>query len=84
MKRFIGMKYEQWLMRLFDWVVERLNKTMPWYPSFSIGADKKIEELEKQVWDLEDEIAHLIDVNENLEAENFRLDEENDWYRHHV
>lgn len=69
-KAFIEMKYEQWLMRLYDWVCNRLKNTRSeWY----IGFSNRVE-----IYKLEDDLAdcerrcnqleyYLIDADDRIE-----------------
>ena len=53
MKSFLIMKYEMFLMRLYDFVVQLLLKTRcDWYPKSFY--QREIDELQDKVWDLEE------------------------------
>jgi len=55
MKGYFRMKYEQFLMRLFDKIVNLISKTrVAWYPEDQIKKDQ-IEQLEDRIHDLESE-----------------------------
>ena len=76
MKSYIKMKYEQFLMRLFDSVIKLLSKTRSyWYPKHILCYD-----LEEKIDDLEQKIDELEMANLRLYQENDELKEKLDFY----
>ena len=70
MKSYLLMKYEQFLMRLFDRVCKLLSKTgNNWYPKYVLCWDleDKIMELEREINDLETANIFLHDRIDELE-----------------
>lgn len=78
-KGFIEMKFDQFMMNLFDLFVKyfRSKETLSWYIEFSLGIDDKIDSMQDKIWELEDKIHdqdieidhldyHLIDSEEKL------------------
>lgn len=77
MKGYFRMKYEQFLMRLFDKIVNLISKTrVAWYPEDQIKKDQ-IEQLEDRIHDLESEndkmFYHLIVAEERVEELSKKL-----------
>ena len=85
-KGFIRMKFDQFMMRLFDRLVKyfRSSETLSWYPEFSIGVDDKIDSMNEKRWELEDKIHdqdreidklyyYIIDLEERLDKAEERL-----------
>lgn len=58
MKSYLRMKYEMFLMRLYDFVVKLLSKTRcDWYPKEPY--QDEIDKLQDKVWELEDKVWEL-------------------------
>lgn len=85
-KSFIRMKFDQFMMRLFDRLVKyfRSSETLSWYPEFSIGVDDKIDSMYEKKWELEEKIHdkdleidhlnyHITDLIERLNEAEERL-----------
>lgn len=73
MKSFLRMKYEQFLMRLFDRILEAIKKTnVNWYPKHVLCEDleEKISKKDLEICDLWDKI-HDRDVE--IDHLNYQL-----------
>lgn len=89
MKKYFKMKYEQWLMRLFDWVCKKLIKTgNEWVIEYP--CEEKIYKLEDKLMDLEDKLMDEVRRNDQLEyhlLDKFdqihELENKLDWYENH-
>ncbi len=62
---YFKMKYEQFLMRLFNKILKIMEKNpnLEWYPKFAIGADYDIHRLEIKLDQAE---YHLIDRDQKI------------------
>lgn len=78
MKSFIRMKYEQFMMRLFDWIVEKFrnNERLKWYVSYSLGYDEEIKKWEDVAQELE---YQLEDYRERVWAQEETIQELKDF-----
>lgn len=78
MKSFLRMKYEQFLMRLFDRILKAMRKTnVDWYPKHVLCKDleEKIRKKDLEICDLWDQI-HDRDVeNDHLNYQLLFLDD---------
>lgn len=73
MKSYLRMKYEMFLMNLYDFVVKLLSKTgFDWYPKEPY--QDEIDKLQDKVWELEDK---LMDTKMEYERE---FDSYEYWY----
>lgn len=78
---YLKMKYERFLMTLFDWVFNLLsrNDNLKRYPSYAVGCsyveiknaelELKCANLEAEILKLEDKISNLLIENEELKIE---------------
>lgn len=77
MYKYLKMKYEQFLMRHFDFICKQLAKTdMEWYPKFALNVEEQINNLELKILDLEERMISKDEEIFNLKAEMFMKDEE--------
>lgn len=73
MRSYLRMKYEMFLMNLYDFVVKLLSKTgFDWYPKEQY--QDEIDKLQDKVWELEDK---LMDTKMEYERE---FDSYEYWY----
>ena len=78
MKGYFMIKYEQFLMRMFDKIVLLLSKTQSdWYPEHVLCSDLEMHvcDLEEKVCDLEEKVCNLEDENSKLREENEIMEE---------
>ena len=73
MRSYLRMKYEMFLMNLYDFVVKLLSKSrLDWYPKEPY--QDEIDKLQDKVWELEDK---LMDTKMEYERE---FDSYEYWY----
>lgn len=69
MKLYLKMKYEMFMMGLFDWIVGimKANDRLSWYIDFATGSDIKIHDLELKIDSYEDQLMQKDERIDELE-----------------